>query len=211
MAGASRNPVRWFTRLGLSGATDQVSTAHPQAGPNGSMRRTPHMTRLVLVGPPGAGKGTQAATFSGRLGVPHISTGELFRQNVGEDTELGHQVKHYLDVGLLVPDALTEELVQDRLSEPDTTHGLPARRFPRTVNQAELLKTILAETDAALDAVIELRVNEDILVDRLLARGRAVDEVTDRVLAGLRDQRPHPVRTSATPGRHPLLPARPRP
>lgn len=184
------------------------------------------MRRVVIVGPPGAGKGTQAATFSGKLGVPHISTGELFRQHVDEDTELGHQVKGYLVAGLLVPDELTNELVRGRLSEPDTAHGFLLDGFPRNVDQADLLKKILAETDAALDAVIELRVDEDILVDRLLARGRAddtedvirnrqrvyrsettplldyyddmlvsvngvgeVDEVTDRVLAGLCDRK----------------------
>ena len=184
------------------------------------------MTRVVLVGPPGAGKGTQAATLSDKLGVPHISTGELFRQHIGEETELGHRVKGYLDAGQLVPDELTNELVRERLAEPDTAEGFLLDGFPRNVSQADLLKKILAETEDGLDAVIELQVDEDILVDRLMARGRAddteavirhrqqvyrsetaplldyyedvlvtvdgvgeVDEVTNRILAALRDRK----------------------
>lgn len=131
--------------------------------------------RVVLVGPPGAGKGTQSAALRGRLGVPHISTGELFRQHVGAETGLGHQARSFLETGLLVPDEFTNELVRDRLSEPDTARGFLLDGFPRTVSQAELLKKLLAETDDVLDVVIGLRVDEDVLVDRLLARGRADD------------------------------------
>jgi adenylate kinase len=131
--------------------------------------------RVVLVGPPGAGKGTQSAALRGRLGVPHISTGELFRQHVGAETELGHQARRYLETGHLVPDEFANELVRERLSEQDTTTGFLLDGFPRTVNQAELLTKLLAETDDALDVVIELRVDEDVLVSRLLARGRADD------------------------------------
>jgi len=133
------------------------------------------MTRVVLVGPPGAGKGTQAATLSDKLVVPHISTGDLFRQNIDEQTELGLQVKDILDAGQLVPDELTIELVHDRLAEADTGDGFLLDGFPRNVRQADLLSKMLTESDDKLDAVIELQVDEDVLVDRLLARGRTDD------------------------------------
>ena len=133
------------------------------------------MTRVVLVGPPGAGKGTQAATLSDKLGVPHISTGDLFRAHIGEETEFGRRVKGYLDAGQLVPDELTNELVRERLAEPDAQSGFVLDGFPRNVSQADLLKKILAETEDDLDAVIEIAVDEDHLIDRLLARGRADD------------------------------------
>lgn len=133
------------------------------------------MTRVVLVGPPGAGKGTQAVTLSDKLQVPHISTGDLFRQHIGDGTELGRKVKGILDSGQLVPDELTIELVHERLAQPDIENGFLLDGFPRNVRQADLLSKILAESDDKLDAVIELQVNEDILVQRLLARGRADD------------------------------------
>lgn len=133
------------------------------------------MTRVVLVGPPGAGKGTQATRLSERLEVPHISTGELFRAHIGAGTELGRKVKGYLDRGQLVPDELTNEMVRERLDEADTAAGFLLDGFPRNVSQADLLTKILAETDDKLDAVIELQVDEDMLVRRLLARGREDD------------------------------------
>jgi adenylate kinase len=133
------------------------------------------MTRVVLVGPPGAGKGTQATTLSDRLSVPHISTGELFRAHIDARTELGQRVKGYLDAGTLVPDELTNEMVRERLDEPDAGNGFVLDGFPRNVSQANILTKILAETEDRLDAVIELTVPEDALVERLLARGRADD------------------------------------
>ncbi len=138
------------------------------------------MTRVVLVGPPGAGKGTQAATLSDKLGVPHISTGDLFRAHIGDETELGRSVKRYLDAGQLVPDEVTNELVRERLAEPDAQAGFVLDGFPRNVSQADLLKKILAETDDSLDAVIELQVDPEPLVRRLLARGR--DDDTEEVI-----------------------------
>lgn len=133
------------------------------------------MTRVVLVGPPGAGKGTQATTLSDKLDVPHISTGELFRAHIGDETDLGRSVKRYLDAGQLVPDELTNELVRERLAEPDAVAGFVLDGFPRNVSQADLLKQILAETDNVLDAVIEIQVDPELLVQRLLARGRNDD------------------------------------
>lgn len=133
------------------------------------------MTRLVLVGPPGAGKGTQAATLSGRLGVPHISTGDLFRAHVGEMTPLGKEAKRYLDSGELVPDSVTNEMVRERLAEPDAKDGFLLDGFPRNTKQADVLGQILAESDTSLDAVIQLHVPEDVVVGRLMARGRADD------------------------------------
>src|SRR5262249_55310570 len=121
------------------------------------------------------GKGTQAATLSTKLGIPHISTGDLFRAHIGDETELGRRVKRYLDAGDLVPDDVTNELVRERLAEPDTANGFLLDGFPRNVSQADLLKQILAESDVTLDAVIELQVDEDELVQRLLSRGRNDD------------------------------------
>lgn len=133
------------------------------------------MTRLVLVGPPGAGKGTQAAALSEKLGIPHISTGDLFRAHIGNDTELGRRVKQYLDDGDLVPDEITNQLVEERLAEPDTQSGFLLDGFPRNVGQADVLSKVLAESDKKLDAVVQLQVGEDVVVERLLARGRADD------------------------------------
>jgi adenylate kinase len=133
------------------------------------------MTRVVLVGPPGAGKGTQATTLSDKLRVPHISTGDLFRAHINAQTELGQRVKQYLDAGQLVPDEVTNEMVRERLSEPDAEAGFVLDGFPRNVSQADLLKKVLAETEDALDAVIEIQVDDEQLVSRLLARGRADD------------------------------------
>ncbi|PXY32198.1 adenylate kinase [Prauserella muralis] len=133
------------------------------------------MTRVVLVGPPGAGKGTQAAALSARLGVPHISTGDLFRAHVSEQTPLGQEAKRYLDSGDLVPDSVTNEMVRERLADPDAKRGFLLDGFPRNTKQAEVLGEMLAEAGMALDAVIELQVAEDVLVERLLARGRTDD------------------------------------
>ncbi len=131
--------------------------------------------RLVLVGPPGAGKGTQAALLSERLGVPHISTGDLFRMHVDEQTELGREAQRYMDTGDLVPDEVTIAMVRERLAEADAQGGFILDGFPRTVAQAEVLTEILTELGVKLDAVLLLDAEEDELVQRLLARGRSDD------------------------------------
>lgn len=133
------------------------------------------MTRLVLVGPPGAGKGTQAEALSQKLSIPHISTGELFRAHVAERTPLGEEAKRYLDSGELVPDTVTNEMVRERLAEADAKAGFLLDGFPRTAKQAEVLGGMLAEVDTALDAVIQLDVPEDVVVQRLMSRGRSDD------------------------------------
>lgn len=132
--------------------------------------------RLVLLGPPGAGKGTQAAILSEKLGVPHISTGDLFRANIGQATPLGLEAKKYLDAGDLVPSEITNNMVKARIGEPDAANGFLLDGFPRTVDQAQALEAILAELNTKLDAVLSFIVDEDVVVERMLARGRADDK-----------------------------------
>ncbi|MCO1654962.1 adenylate kinase [Pseudonocardia humida] len=133
------------------------------------------MVRLVLVGPPGAGKGTQAARLAEELDVPHISTGDLFRANLDRQTPLGVEAKRYMDAGDLVPDSVTVEMVRDRLTADDAAKGFILDGFPRTVSQAGALAEILTDRGETLDSVVEFRVPEDELVARLLGRGRADD------------------------------------
>jgi adenylate kinase len=126
--------------------------------------------RLVLVGPPGAGKGTQAQLISSNLSIPKISTGDIFRYNVSSGTELGRQAKAFMDRGDLVPDEVTIGMVSSRLQEDDTQVGFLLDGFPRTVPQAETLKKILAELEQKLDIVLELVVDDDEVVRRLSGR-----------------------------------------
>jgi adenylate kinase len=131
--------------------------------------------RVVLLGPPGAGKGTQAQIIAGRLGVPAISTGDIFRANVSGKTELGLKVKTFLDAGDLVPDEITVAMVKDRLAEADAKAGFLLDGFPRSIGQAEQLRSSLADLGQGLDRVLELVVDEDELVRRLSGRRMLVE------------------------------------
>jgi adenylate kinase len=131
--------------------------------------------RVVLLGPPGAGKGTQAQVIAERLGVPAISTGDIFRANVSGQSELGQKAKAYMDAGDLVPDEITVAMVKDRLAEPDAKSGFLLDGFPRTISQAEQLRSSLADLGHELSRVLELVVNEDELVRRLSGRRMLVD------------------------------------
>ena len=126
--------------------------------------------RLVLVGPPGAGKGTQAQFISSHFAVPKISTGDIFRANVSEGTELGVEARKFMDAGDLVPDEVTIAMVRDRLSYDDVSEGFLLDGFPRTVHQAEVLDEMLAERGKAVDVVLELVVDDDEVVRRLSGR-----------------------------------------
>lgn len=126
--------------------------------------------RLILLGPPGAGKGTQAEYIVEKYGVPHISTGDIFRKNIKEGTELGNRAKAFMDKGELVPDSLVVELVADRLKQDDCKEGFLLDGFPRTVVQAEALDEILEEMSISLNAVVNIIVNPEVLVSRAVGR-----------------------------------------
>jgi adenylate kinase len=130
--------------------------------------------RLLLIGPPGAGKGTQARALSDALGVPAISTGDIFREHLRNETDLGLQAKAYMDAGDNVPDSLTNDLVRDRLDQPDCAPGFLLDGYPRTIDQVRALDGFLADQGASLDAVVELVAEPDVVVERL--RKRALDQ-----------------------------------
>ena len=132
------------------------------------------MTRLLIVGPPGVGKGTQAARISERFGIPAISTGDIFRSNIANGTELGVQVKAIVDSGDYVPDSLTNALVTDRLSEADAADGFLLDGYPRTTDQVRYLDDLLASRGHSIDAVVRLDADQDEIVRRL--RLRAVEQ-----------------------------------
>ena len=131
--------------------------------------------RVVLLGPPGAGKGTQAQKLSEKLGIPQISTGDLFRKNISEGTPLGVEAKRYLDAGDLVPSELTNKLVEDRIEQADAADGFILDGYPRSVEQAKALDEMLKNHNTKLDAVLEFSVSEEELFARLKGRGRADD------------------------------------
>ena len=141
--------------------------------------------RMIFMGPPGAGKGTQAAVVAEKYGIPAISTGDIFRANVGEGTPLGLEAKRYMDAGEYVPDSVTNNMVRDRLAQPDAEPGFLLDGYPRTLAQVEELDGMLAASGASLDAVVVLTVDSEELVQRLLKRaetsGRSDD--TEEVIA----------------------------
>ena len=130
------------------------------------------MTRLLLMGPPGAGKGTQAKVVSQKFGIPAISTGDIFRMNVAQKTELGVEAQRYMDAGEYVPDSVTNAMVRDRLGDEDAKEGFLLDGYPRTLAQVEELDSILAEYGYELDAVVALTADQDELVARLLKRAQ---------------------------------------
>jgi adenylate kinase len=134
-----------------------------------------------LLGPPGAGKGTQAQKLAEKLGIPQISTGELFRSNIENGTKLGLEAKRYLDAGDLVPSELTNQLVDDRLDDSDCANGFILDGYPRSLEQAKALHAMLERRNCDIDAVVEFRVSQDELLQRLKARGRA-DDTEDVIL-----------------------------
>ena len=133
----------------------------------------------MLFGPPGAGKGTQAARLSERLGVPAISTGDIFRANIAGGTELGRRVVGYTSKGALVPDELTDDLVRDRLTQPDAAEGFLLDGYPRNLAQVVSLDAMLADAGTALDAAVEITADADVVVDRLLRRATIEGRVDD--------------------------------
>ena len=145
--------------------------------------------RMIFMGPPGAGKGTQAAVVAEKYGIPAISTGDIFRANVGEGTPLGLEAKRYMDAGEYVPDSVTNNMVRDRLAQPDAEPGFLLDGYPRTLAQVEELDGMLAASGASLDAVVVLTVDSEERVQRLLKRaetsGRSDD--TEEVIRHRQD------------------------
>ncbi|HHW48518.1 MAG TPA: adenylate kinase [Clostridiaceae bacterium] len=126
--------------------------------------------RLILLGAPGAGKGTQAVILAEKLKIPHISTGDIFRANIKEGTELGKKAKEFIDRGALVPDDITVGIVKDRLSKPDCKNGFLLDGFPRTIPQAEYLDDVLCKMNMSVDYAINIDVPDDVIIKRLSGR-----------------------------------------
>lgn len=138
--------------------------------------------RIIIFGPPGAGKGTQANLISKEFDIPHLSTGEIFRSSIKNETKLGKEVKSILDSGELVPDEKVVALVEEELKNSRYDNGYILDGFPRTIPQAKAFDQILSENDVSLDAFLQLNVPEDELIDRILSRGEGrSDDTPDKV------------------------------
>jgi adenylate kinase len=131
--------------------------------------------KIIMLGAPGAGKGTQAKMIAAKYGIPHISTGDIFRANIKNGTELGKKAKEYMDQGLLVPDELTCDLVVDRISQPDAANGYVLDGFPRTIPQAEALTNALKARGEAIDYAIDVTVPDDNIINRMSGRRACVN------------------------------------
>lgn len=137
------------------------------------------MIRILLIGPPGAGKGTQAAMLAQHFGIPAISTGDIFRENVRNETPLGLEAKAFMDRGEYVPDSLTNALVRDRLNQEDAVAGFLLDGYPRTIDQVEELDDILEETEKKLDVVVQLTADSEELLRRLSGRAQELGRSDD--------------------------------
>lgn len=137
------------------------------------------MSAVILLGPPGAGKGTQAVRIGERLSIPVISTGEIFRSNMAEGTEIGKQAKSYMDRGEFVPDSVTNAMVKARLSAPDATQGFLLDGYPRNVEQARVLADFCEELGTYIGVVLEIQVDEDEVVARMLKRAEEQHRADD--------------------------------
>lgn len=137
------------------------------------------MIRILLIGPPGAGKGTQAALLAQHFGIPAISTGDIFRENVRNETPLGLEAKAFMDRGEYVPDSLTNALVRDRLNQEDALSGFLLDGYPRTIDQVEELDDILEETEKKLDVVVQLTADSEELLRRLSGRAQELGRSDD--------------------------------
>ena len=126
--------------------------------------------KIILLGPPGAGKGTQAKSISNRYSIPHISTGDIFRKNISENTPLGIEAKSYMDNGQLVPDEVTINMVKDRLQQDDCKNGYLLDGFPRTVHQAEALDNFLTEREESIDTALLIEVPKEFILERMTGR-----------------------------------------
>lgn len=128
------------------------------------------LLRIILLGPPGAGKGTQAKSISNKYSIPHISTGDIFRKNISEKTPLGIEAKKHIDKGHLVPDELTIDIIKDRLQNDDCRNGFLLDGYPRTVNQAEALGSVLREEGVELDTALLIKVPREFILQRMTGR-----------------------------------------
>lgn len=139
------------------------------------------MTAIILLGPPGVGKGTQAAIIAEKLGILPISTGDIFRRNISENTELGQRVQEYMNRGEFVPDSVTNPMVEARIGEPDAAAGFLLDGYPRTLEQVHALEGMLSKRDLKIDAVLELTAPDEVLTERMLKRAQEQNRADDNL------------------------------